>query len=146
MAIAIACGVDQNQEDKNQETAERKSSDMVMAEDSELAVLMREIHEDAKQWRKSLEKGELVKGDAEIYTEMVESTPTNKNVQGPAFEGFSKYYQERLSAFMAATDLEAGKEAYNGLVSACVQCHQNYCHGPIPTIEKLYISDLQSGD
>ncbi len=114
---------------------------MKMVEVSELAQLMKSIHTDAKQWRKSLSKGEMVEADGDIFRLLTESTPTNANVKGPVFEGFSAHYQEQLNNFLETNSVDLAIAQYNNLVAACVQCHQSYCTGPIPTIEKLYIKD-----
>lgn len=143
-AVAAACGL---QSENGEETAaEEKQSEMVMAEVSELAALMKEIHADAKNWRTALLEGKTVSADPEIYSRLTESEPTNKNVEGPVFEGLSQHYQSKLSAFLAASEIDLAKKEYNNLVSACVQCHQNYCHGPIPTIEKLYLPIAETRD
>lgn len=141
IAAAWACSSTAESEAKP-ETQEKKS-EMVMAEVSELAALMKEIHADAKDWRTALIDGEMVTAEADIYTRLTESEPTNKNVEGPAFNGMSQHYQSKLSSFLAASDIDLAKKEFNNLVSACVQCHQNYCQGPIPTIEKLYLPTAQ---
>ncbi|MCA1752342.1 MAG: hypothetical protein LC670_11245 [Flavobacteriales bacterium] len=143
LIIAATWACSSTSESEAEPETEDKKSEMVMAEVSELAALMKEIHADAKDWRTALLNGETVTADTDIYTRLTESEPTNKNVEGPAFNGMSQHYQSKLSAFLAASDIELAKKEYNNLVSACVQCHQNYCHGPIPTIEKLYLPTAQ---
>lgn len=140
MAVAIACA--QQHADTREEKAETAAtSSMQMAEESELALLMKAIHEDAKTWRAHLEEGKMVEADGDIYAALTESEPTNKNVEGPVFEGMSMNYQQKLNAFLAASEIDLAREEYNNLVTACVQCHQNYCTGPIPTIKKLYLTE-----
>jgi len=113
-----------------------------MAEFSELALLMKEIHEDAKKWRAELEAGEQPTDSLKIYEELVTSTPTKAEVKGPVYESFAAMYQSRLDSMFYAGELDVAKEAYNNLVSSCVDCHGEYCPGPIPTIKKLYISEV----
>lgn len=115
------------------------STEVKMAEWSELAILMRQIHKDAKQWKKMLEAGELVTDSANIYKQLVESTPTDKTVKGPAFEAFAMNYQQALNEFIETNDMVMAKEKYNNLVSTCISCHQSYCPGPVKTIKKLYL-------
>lgn len=118
-----------------------KKSEVKMAEFSELAILMKAIHEDAKEWRSKLVEGELVTDSVAIFEALITSTPTKAEVKGPVFEGFAANYQEKLDAFLAAKDVNLASGAYNNLVEACVACHQSYCPGPIPTIEKLYVPE-----
>jgi hypothetical protein len=114
-------------------------------QDSELALLMREIHVDSKEWRKAIIE-ERFEGDTiAMYEALTQSQPTNPDVGGPAFEGFAAYYQSALDSLMLVRSIEAAPEAYNNLVSACIQCHQEYCPGPVKTIKKLYISEAISG-
>lgn len=134
--IVFACA--ENQDDKA-----KSKSEMKMAEFSELALLMKEIHEDAKKWRAKLEAGENPSDTLQIYEKLVTSTPTKAEVKGPVFESFASLYQARLDSMFYAGDLNVAKDAYNDLISSCVDCHGQYCPGPIPTIEKLYISEAK---
>ncbi|HKK39382.1 MAG TPA: hypothetical protein VJ949_08185 [Cryomorphaceae bacterium] len=129
----------------SQVTAEKSSEneempEMKMAEWSELAKLMRQIHKDAKDWRKQIVDGELVTDTVSIYAALIESTPTKEEVKGPVFEGMAANYQTQLDAFLAAEDIDLAKSAYNNLVGACISCHQSYCPGPVKTIQKLYVT------
>lgn len=116
-------------------------AEIKMAEFSELAKLMRQIHKDAKSWRKQIVDGELVTDTVSIYTALIESTPTKEEVQGPVFEGMAANYQVQLDAFLSAEDIDLAKSAYNNLVGTCISCHQSYCPGPVKTIKKLYVPE-----
>ena len=118
-----------------------KQKEMKMAEFSELALLMKEIHKDAKVWRAELEAGNQPSDSIKIYEKLVSSTPTKAEVKGPVFESFASLYQARLDSMFHAGELDVAKDAYNNLISSCVDCHGEYCPGPIPTIKKLYISE-----
>lgn len=126
-------------EEKAEETIEE--TEIKMAEFSELAQLMRQIHKDAKQWRKQIVNGQTVTDSVAIYKALVESTPTKAEVQGPVFEGMAANYQTQLNAFLAARDIDLAKSSYNNLVTACISCHQEYCPGPVKTIKKLYVPE-----
>jgi hypothetical protein len=136
LLVVYACA--ENQVDKAESQKEMK-----MAEFSELALLMKEIHEDAKKWKAELEAGERPTDSLKIYEKIVTSTPTKAEVKGPVFEGFASMYQARLDSLFYAGELDMAKDAYNNLISSCVDCHGEYCPGPIPTIEKLYISEAK---
>jgi cytochrome c553 len=136
LLVVYACA--ENQVDKGESQKEMK-----MAEFSELALLMKEIHEDAKKWKAELEAGERPTDSLKIYEKIVTSTPTKAEVKGPVFEGFASMYQARLDSLFYAGELDMAKDAYNNLISSCVDCHGEYCPGPIPTIEKLYISEAK---
>lgn len=112
-----------------------------MAEWSELALLMREIHEDAKSWREALNKGTFEQDSISVYKLLVESTPTDEAVEGPIFDGFALNYQLALDSLMQAKNIDLAKVKYNNLVTACITCHQTYCPGPVKTIKKLYFPE-----
>ncbi len=132
-SIVYACSSDKGKDDALANTT------MKMTQPSELALLMKEIHVNAKNWRDDLMQGKLPADSTEIYNRIVGSTPTNPNVTGPVFDGFSMNYQGALDGFLEANNIDLAREAYNNMVTACIQCHQSYCTGPIPTIKKLYV-------
>lgn len=107
---------------------------------SELALLMRQIHEDAKDWKVTLESDSLVLDSVKVYEALTSSTPTNPDVSGPLFNGFAQNYQNSVDEFLEVKDITLAKVAYNNLVSSCISCHTEYCPGPIKTIKKLRVS------
>jgi len=106
--------------------------------DSELAILMRTMHEHAKQLKEEIMAGRsITRYPAEIKTiDKAEPTPgmiSNKQV----FDGFSALYLSKLdSIYLAGVNQ---KLQFNRMVKSCVDCHQAYCQGPLPAIQKLYI-------
>lgn len=136
MLLVWACA-DQSAENTNQ----NNKTEMKMAEWSELALLMRDIHEDAKSWRTAIDNGTFEKDSIDIYKLLVESTPTDEDVEGPVFEGFAQNYQIALDSLMQAKNIDLAKVKYNNLVTACITCHKTYCPGPVKTIKKLYFPE-----
>ena len=109
-------------------------------QDSELALLMRKIHDDAKGMRASLVHEETVLIYDPSIEFIVNATPTRAEVQGPEFEAFARYYIEKTQK---AVEKGSFKD-YNLMVEACVACHQEFCPGPIKTINKLKIKTASS--
>lgn len=104
-------------------------------QDSELALLMREIHENAKLLKLLLQNEEALdpyKADVDF---ILEAKPTRPAVQGPEFEAFARYYIKMNEDVYSDPNIEN----YNSLVESCVACHQEFCPGPIKTIKKLHI-------
>ncbi len=113
---------------------------------SELALVMRAVHEEAKGWRADLESGAMPLDTVEIYEALVKSTPTKPDVGGPVFDSFAQMYQHAVDSFLLAPNIDVGKAKFNNLVDACLSCHQSYCPGPMPTIRKLKVKEtLASG-
>ena len=106
--------------------------------DSELAIVMRTMHEHAKQLKEEIVAGKSITPyPAEIKTiDKAEPTPgmiSNKEV----FDGFSGLYLSKLdSIYLAGVDQ---KLQFNHMVNSCVDCHQVHCQGPLPAIRKLFI-------
>ena len=104
-------------------------------QDSELALLMRDIHVQAKELKPLIEqKQDLPEYDSSIDF-IVDATPTRLEVQGPKFEAMAKYYLQKTDSLYIHPD----KESYNEMVESCVVCHQSFCPGPVKTIKKLII-------
>lgn len=110
-----------------------------MDQPSELASIMRELHDEAKQRKSTLEKGELAEANSQLIFQMITAEPTEPHMVGPAFEPHAKAFIASYGQLNTATDVVTQIDAHNNLVKSCVACHMNFCQGPIPRIEKLYI-------
>jgi hypothetical protein len=138
LAFVWACG---NTEQSESTKSIENNEEIVMYEDSELAVLMRGIHENAKIWRDSLVNGSVVLDSIEIYSALTQSVPTDSGVVGPLYNGLAQNYQIALNDFLSAEDIQLAKKSYNNLVSACLSCHGEFCPGPMKTIRKLKVAE-----
>ena len=106
---------------------------------SELAVIMRAIHQEGIDRKASLEKGMLSTANSSLIFNMITAQPTEPHMVGPAFEPHAQGFIYSYSEIASATSVPAQIEAHNNLVKSCVACHMNFCQGPISRIEKLYI-------
>ena len=107
-----------------------------VSQDSELALLMRSIHEDAKSMRQLIQQKEVSLEPSSEFDFILAATPTKENVQGPEFEAMARYYLQKNEIMLNDPD----QYTYNEMVESCVACHQSFCPGPIKTIQKLYIN------
>ena len=104
--------------------------------DSELALLMREIHEDAKVLRQKVVTQDDNIGDYPDYlAQLPTATPTKPEVSGELYNRHSSRYQKAMTGLYRSFD----KSNYNHVISTCLHCHQEFCPGPIPTIKKLIL-------
>lgn len=106
--------------------------------DSELAIVMRTMHEHAKQLKEQILAGESITPYPEEIKTINTAEPTpgmiaNKEV----FDGFAGLYLSKLDSIYLA-DVNQ-KLQYNHMVNSCVDCHQVHCQGPLAAIKKLYI-------
>lgn len=105
--------------------------------DSELALLMRKMHDDLAAIKPKLKAGEYEPAlFPEYLTELKTATPTNPEVSGDLFNAFADAYLATASNFYSE---DANVHNYNEIITSCVNCHQEYCFGPIEKINKLRI-------
>ncbi len=131
--MVISCG-------KNVQLKEKeKQSPLNPNGDSELAIVMRTMMESGKQMKNEIEN----KLPPSAYPEEIKTITTAKPTDGMiedrnVFNGFANFHMATLDSIYYK-DVDQ-KVQFNHMVKSCVDCHENYCHGPIPAIKKLYIS------
>ena len=131
ITAAISCGKSKPVEEKKQEKLNPNG-------DSELAIVMRTMMESGKTMKAEIEGNlPISKYPDEIKT-ITTAKPTDGMIEDRnVFNGLANYYIATLdSVYIPASDT---KKQFNHMVKSCVDCHENYCHGPIPAIKKLYI-------
>lgn len=106
---------------------------------SPLAIMMRNIYNDLKAARDTIAGG----GRSGIkwvdkYSIITTATPTDQEDSGPVFDAFAQKFLVDLNKFETATNA-MGVDTYNSVIQSCLDCHQEHCHGPMPTIAKLKI-------
>ena len=121
-------------------TAKKSTWSPKMDEPSELAQIMRDLHEEGLQRKASLEKGELFSGSVDNLLKMIAATPTEPHMKGPAFEPHTLAFNASYGAIQSASTVTKQIDAHNNLVKSCVACNTNFCQGPISRIELLYIN------
>ena len=110
-----------------------------MDQPSELASIMRVLHDEATERKGTLEAGEMAVANSQLIFKMITAKPTEPHMVGPAFEPHAQAFIASYGQLNTAENVEGQIEAHNNLVKSCVACHMNFCQGPIPRIEKLYV-------
>ena len=104
---------------------------------SELAYTMREMVKDMEDTRKQILVGETPDWLPDLSHGKIRCAwPTAESMKGAAFEVMAVNY---LHAVAAEQTKPLTAAAYNRVVKACIQCHQNTCDGPTEAISRLYI-------
>ncbi len=107
---------------------------------SELALMMREMHEAAVAAKAEIEKGQTP-GITVDFAHMTEAEPTNpKMIAFEEFEPLAKSYITAMQALATAEDSTQAAQAYTTVINTCMSCHEVSCKGPIPRIKRLYLA------
>ena len=110
--------------------------------DSELALVMRHMHDNGMEVKQQLingEKPELKYECSKLYT--AKATEPDK-VASPIYEGYAKSFEESVRTF--DQEFNADKiGSYQRMVDACMNCHQEVCPGPMRKIKKMYLSEKE---
>jgi cytochrome c553 len=137
--VAFSC----KQTGSGNETTHDTSPALKVAEPSELALLMREMDEEVRQWKTAMETGDTPIVRDQYYERLVSATPTQPQMVGPTYDAYARLYENAVETFANSTK-EQATATYNGVISACVACHSDHCQGPIPRIKKLTIPGVSS--
>ena len=105
--------------------------------DSELALVMREIHFEANIVGRALESGQDVDLSKlkDLSKRMSTSVPTDSNVLDEVYYSFTT----TLESHVKQIEEDSAIVEFNSVVETCVACHKNTCPGPIEKIQKLKI-------
>jgi len=110
--------------------------------DSELALLMRAMHEngmDVKQQLLSGEQPEITVDCQRLHT--AKATEPEK-VANPVYTGYAKAYEDAVKSFSQEYNADRAG-SYQSMVDACMNCHREVCPGPMVKIKKMYLSDQE---
>lgn len=105
--------------------------------DSELALLMRAMHENGMEMKAQLEKGEIPKVNVD-YSKIktAKETPGMKPANVP-YDTFADIYIHSMKKLEKCTNVEEAKVHFQNMQTNCLNCHQQMCPGPIVKINKL---------
>lgn len=131
-ALFYSCNTDQAKTTKEEEL--RKRPDM-----SELALLMRRMDKLTAEWKKAVESGDYSSVEVPDWLNQLHTAEaTDPEEITEVFHPMATAWIESVKQFKDAPEAEK-PAAFNTLVSNCVNCHQQFCQGPIPRIKKLYV-------
>ena len=122
-----------------QESAPKQTWTPELDQPSELAQIMRDMHEEATNRKASLEQGQLDPTLSETLFSMITAHPTKPHMKGEDFEPYAKSFIGIYNQIHGAEEIGVQIEAHNNMVDACIACHTQFCDGPISRIEKLYV-------
>ena len=107
---------------------------------SELALLMRNMFDDGMQVKSDVLNGKKATVECD-YTAIHTAAATQpEKVATPTFKTFSAAYEAAVSDLNQAP---AGQQRgpYTHMVNTCIQCHQEFCTGPLRKIRKMELPE-----
>lgn len=103
---------------------------------SGLALLMRAIADDMKGVKTALEKGHTFPSNLEMdYSEILTTDLTDPSVKTEVFDNMAKSFLFTVDELKKEGNFN--QENYNLILNSCMNCHEQYCPGPIVRIQKL---------
>lgn len=106
--------------------------------DKPMALMMRQMADNAQAMKELVLKGEVVSGRQFPFTRFHLVEPTDPDVLVPQFYENARLFQEAHKALINAQPGQQ-KEMYNLYINKCIGCHENFCSGPLKRIRKLLI-------
>ncbi len=113
-----------------------KKSDLNPNGDSELALLMRAMYDEAELIGKQLKNEEQVTINLD-YEKILSAHATEpEKAKSPEYLAFAKAFLSNIDS-LKVYEGEQAKVFYKNMVSNCMSCHQALCPGPVMRIKKL---------
>lgn len=117
----------------------KNTKEFVYAEPSEMSALMQQMFAKMQETKETIIQQKDI-GPFPYYIKNIHSaTLTNSTFKNSDFRKLSDtYVQYTVKTYTGKKSQR--KENFNTTVNSCVQCHENFCRGPIPKIKKLRIN------
>ena len=123
---------------KNTQEEPKEKKELVMAERSEMALLMNEMYAFNESIKQQIIEGTLSTSYPDKFDNIHSAVLTNPSARDLNFESFSKLFLEAQKQIFESPQEELILR-YNNSINACISCHNVKCVGPIPRIKKLLI-------
>lgn len=109
---------------------------------SEMSLIMEEWYSELKKVNEELKQGKKAEAIRSFDFEKVKTAKTSKqDVHGDVFNGFVDAFAVNYNSIQSAATLEDQIKQFNLTITACVNCHEQHCHGPLVRINKLRIKN-----
>ena len=104
--------------------------------DSELALLMREMYDEAERIKQQIENGEPVEINLDHESILTAHATEPDKVASEQYKAFAKSYIQSIKNLESA-EPEQLVSLYDHVVNNCMVCHRALCPGPVVRIKKL---------
>lgn len=110
--------------------------------DSELALLMREMHTDGMKTKQQLLDGKTPEIEVKYEKLFTAKATEPKKVASPEYAAYATIYETAVKNFLERSG-NAQIDSYKTMVDACMNCHQQICPGPMVKIKRMYLSEKE---
>lgn len=105
--------------------------------DSELALLMRAMYDDALQMKAAIERGEQPIASIAHEGLLTAAATEPEKAASPTYQVFARSYLQTLKALQEG-EMAQASALFKGMVDSCMGCHTALCPGPKMRIKHLY--------
>lgn len=123
---------------KNNQEEPKEKKVFVMAEPSEMTILMMEMYAYNEGFKQQILNGNLTTEYPDRFENIHSAVLTNPSVKDSSFKAFASQFIEAQKLVFESPQEDLTLH-YNNAVNACISCHNVKCVGPIPRIKKLLI-------
>lgn len=136
--LLVSCREKQPPQPQTTTAPTQKTSSFTMYEMSEMAALMEQMYADNQRLKQKIENNE---GDFGVFPEHYLKIHSALLTDPSDLDDFFKSEAHRFveTQKLVYTDTINAKSNFNTMVTACIECHQVKCTGPIERIKKLYL-------
>jgi len=103
-----------------------------------LVAMMQDIQQDVGQLRERILQGDTLFTELEVPHDFTKGIPSSPDKNDRNFSELSDAFE--LAYASIAKQEQPKKEAFNLMISSCLDCHTTFCPGPIRQIKRLYIT------
>jgi mono/diheme cytochrome c family protein len=105
--------------------------------DSELALHMRAMYDDAAQMKEAIARGERPESSLDHARMLTASATQPEKVASDTYKTWAESYLHTVEALKNG-DLEMAPDLFDNMVGNCMGCHTDLCPGPKVRIKNLY--------
>ena len=125
------------EKNKEQTTSENKIQQSVNPNgDSELAILMREMFDEAESIKQQITNGRPVKLNIDHEKMLTAHATEPEKTASGQYKVFADLYLQSIKNLESAKAKQMDS-LYNTMVVSCLNCHKALCPGPLVRIKKL---------
>ena len=104
--------------------------------DSELALLMRDMYDEAERIKTQLKHGEELTINLNHEAILTAHATEPEKAASAEYKAFAKSYLQSLESLQKANASQVESQ-FENMVANCMACHQALCPGPMVRIKKL---------